>query len=172
MMTVMMIIFAPQKSENVWMMRNTNRIWTSHPGVVTNQRETKQNSDFYGSKSNTVWGEILFYPSLQILNSCPPFQNTQTTPHCYCREWFDESLPSNPIPSYNCTELENVLLNSEIKSTVASVLWERQFWMETNMGVRLAGSKVSYKYKYKYKYYRVFHLTGPPPKSSKYGPPQ
>ena len=27
------------------------------PGVVTNQRETKQKSDFYGSKSNTVWGK-------------------------------------------------------------------------------------------------------------------
>ena len=67
-----------------------------------------------------------------------------------CRGWFDESPHSNPIPTYHCTELENVLLNSEIKSTVACVLWERQFWMETDMGVSVAGSKVSYKYKYKY----------------------
>ena len=100
MMTVMMIIFAPQKSENVWMMRNTNRIWTSHPGVVTNQRETKQNSDFYGSKSNTVWGEILFYPSLQILNSCPPFQNTQTTPHCSCMQRMVWWIPTFQSYSY------------------------------------------------------------------------
>ena len=76
---------------------------------MTNQRETKQKSDFYGGKSNTVVGaldvEILLYPSLEtlFLNSHPPFQNTQNnnkqhndTSFVECFEKIQHPYPANP----------------------------------------------------------------------------
>ena len=76
---------------------------------MTNPRESKQKSDCYGSKSNTV-GKIPFYPSSETLLLPSLSKYSKHTTLSLCTEWFEKS------PSYNHREvLESKAIHS-IKS--------------------------------------------------------